>query len=82
MFTYAVARGVTAHWLDTSYRTVALRGWEAVSDHVDKDGILKGVCMGTGISRDLPFYYLRPTPDDDVHGMGAVILAALAVNDL
>ena len=82
MFTYAVARGVSAHWLDASYKTVALRGWEAVADHVDQEGTLKGVCMGTGLSRDLPFYYSRPAPDDDVHGMGAVILAALAVSDL
>ena len=65
MFTYAVARGVAAQWLDASYRTVALRGWEAVASHVGPD--------------DLPFYYSRPAPDDDVHGMGAVILAALAV---
>ena len=36
-----------------------------------------GVCMGTGISRDLPFYYNRPAPLNDAHGLGAVVQAGI-----
>lgn len=82
MFTYAVATGVLNGWLDPSYRSVAQRGWEAVARHIDDKGVLSGVCMGTGISRDLPFYYHRPAPDDDVHGMGAVLLTAIQMDKL
>lgn len=82
MFTYAVASGVLNGWLDPSYRSVAMRGWEAVARHIDEQGVLTDVCMGTGISRDLPFYYHRPAPADDVHGMGAILLTAIEIDKL
>ena len=39
------------------------------------DGKIEGVCTGTGVSDDLAFYYSRPTPLNDIHGIGAVLLA-------
>lgn len=82
MFIYAIAKGILNGWIDTSYATVAQKGWEAVCRNVTKDGQLRNVCIGTGISRDLPFYYSRPTPLNDAHGLGAVILAGIEMEYL
>nr|WP_296989812.1 hypothetical protein [Prevotella sp.] len=43
---------------------------------------MKNVCMGTGISRDLPFYYNRPAPLNDAHGLGAVVQAGIEINNV
>ncbi len=39
------------------------------------DGLVEGVCAGTGVGDNLNFYYTRPTPLNDAHGIGAVLLA-------
>ena len=39
------------------------------------DGKVEGVCTGTGVGDNLEFYYTRPAPLNDVHGIGAILLA-------
>jgi unsaturated rhamnogalacturonyl hydrolase len=82
MFTYAVAKGVNRGWLDKSFASIALRGWDGIKTKISENGDVSGICVGTGLSRDLVFYYQRPAPLSDVHGLGAVIEAGLEIIQL
>ena len=75
MFTYAIAHAVNKGYLEQRYATIAKRGWEGVMSRIHSDGKIEGVCTGTGIGDDLQFYYNRPAPLNDVHGVGTVLLA-------
>ena len=75
MFTYAIARAVNKGYIDSRYASIAERGWKGIMTKIHPDGKIEGVCTGTGVSNDLVFYYNRPTPLNDVHGIGTVLLA-------
>jgi rhamnogalacturonyl hydrolase YesR len=79
MFTYAIASAINEGYLESRYASIAQRGWEGVMSKIRDDGTVEGVCTGTGVGDDLVFYYHRPTPHNDVHGIGAVILAGTEV---
>jgi unsaturated rhamnogalacturonyl hydrolase len=79
MFAYAVAKGVNRGWIDKEFGSIALRAWEGICKQVSEKGEVSGICMGTGISHDLAFYYTRPAPLNDAHGLGAIIQAGLEV---
>jgi rhamnogalacturonyl hydrolase YesR len=75
MFTYTIARAVNKGYLDSRYALIAMRGWEGVMSKIHSDGKVEGVCTGTGVGDNLEFYYTRPAPLNDVHGIGAILLA-------
>ena len=75
MFTYAIARAVNKGFLDKRYASIAVTGWEGLQTRIRPDGQVEGVCAGTVVRDDLKYYYLRPTPLNDIHGIGTVILA-------
>jgi len=79
MFAYAIARGVERGYLDPGWARVARRAWAGVLTRVRTDGQIEGTCAGTGVSDDLADYYRRPTPLNDVHGVGAVLLAGIEI---
>jgi rhamnogalacturonyl hydrolase YesR len=82
MFTYSIARAVNKGYIEPRYSSIAQRGWEGVMSKIHADGQVEGVCTGTGVSDDLVFYYHRPTPLNDVHGIGAVLLAGTEILQL
>ena len=79
MFTYAIAWSVNNGYLEQRYSSIALRGWEGVASKILPDGEIEGVSAGTGVSEDLVYYYHRPTPLNDPHGIGAILLAGTEV---
>jgi unsaturated rhamnogalacturonyl hydrolase len=79
MFTYAIAKGVNEGWLDEKNKTIALAGWEGLKTKIQIDGQVKDICVGTWIQNDLVFYYTRPTQLNDIHGLGAVLLAGIEI---
>jgi rhamnogalacturonyl hydrolase YesR len=79
MFTYAVALAINNGWLDKRYKTIALAGWKGIASQITKEGAVTNICMGTGIGDDIKFYYDRPAPYNDIHGLGAILLAGLEV---
>jgi len=79
IFTYVVARAINKGYLDPRYSSIAQRGWEGVMTRIHPDGQIEGVCTGTGVGDDLVFYYRRPTPLNDVHGIGFILLAGAEV---
>ncbi len=82
MFTYAIAHGVRQQYLAPGYAAVARRGWQGVMTRIRADGQIEGTCTGTGASDNLADYYARPTPLNDAHGIGAVILAGTEILQL
>jgi rhamnogalacturonyl hydrolase YesR len=82
MFTYAVARAVNRGYIEPRFALIARRGWEGVMSRIGLDGEVSGVCEGTGVGDDLVFYYHRPTPLNDPHGIGAVLLAGAEMMNL
>ncbi|MGH7450829.1 MAG: glycoside hydrolase family 88 protein [bacterium] len=82
MFTYVIARAINQGYLESRYASIAQRGWEGVQSKIRSDGQVEGVCTGTGVSDDLVHYYQRPAPLNDVHGIGAVLLAGAEVLQL
>ncbi len=79
MCTYALARGVNKGYIGKEYAENSRRGWKGVESRVLPDGQIEGICAGTGVGDDLAFYYDRPTPLNDPHGTGAVLLAGAEV---
>ncbi|RPI04665.1 MAG: glycosyl hydrolase, partial [Ignavibacteriae bacterium] len=75
MFVYAVARSVNKGYIESRYSSIARRGWEGVLKKISPSGDVEGVCTGTVVSNDLVYYYTRPAPINDVHGLGTLILA-------
>jgi unsaturated rhamnogalacturonyl hydrolase len=75
MFTYAIARAVRQGYIEPEGLAVAKRGWAGIRSRIRPDGQIEGVCAGTVVSDDMDYYRKRPTPTNDVHGTGAVILA-------
>jgi rhamnogalacturonyl hydrolase YesR len=79
MFTYSIARAVNKGYIEPRYVSIALRGWEGVLTKITPEGNVEGVCTGTVVSNDLVYYYTRPTPLNDVHGLGTILLAGAEI---
>ncbi len=79
IFTYCVARAVNKGYIEPRYASIAIRGWEGVMKKINEDGKLEGVCTGTVTSDDLVYYYNRPAPLNDVHGIGFILFAGSEV---
>ena len=79
IFTYAIAKAVNEGWIDNRYAYVAAQGWEGVADKILADGQVEGICAGTGISPATYYYANRPAPLNDIHGLGAILLAGTEV---
>jgi len=82
IFTYAIAKAINEGWLDARYAYVATQGWEGVASRILADGQVEGICAGTGISPATYYYANRPTPLNDIHGLGAILLAGSEVMKL
>lgn len=79
MFVYSIARAVNEGWIDKSFLTVAENGWKGLVARIQNDGQVQDICIGTGIEDDIKFYYERPTELNDLHGLGAVLLAGIEI---
>lgn len=82
MFTLAIARGVRNGWLDKNYKDAAIKGWKGITNKIDDDGTVNGICQGTGIGMELEFYYSRKTPPNDPRGLGAILNAGVEISKL
>lgn len=82
MFTYAIARGINKGYLDKKMKSIVEKSWAGIITKINKNGKIEGICAGTGVSDDLQFYYERPTPLHDIHGIGAVLLAGCEFSKL
>lgn len=82
MFAYAIAKGINNGWIDKRYASIAENAWKGVKSKINKAGKIEGICAGTGIDESLSYYYNRPSPRHDIHGLGAVFLAGIEMQQL
>jgi unsaturated rhamnogalacturonyl hydrolase len=85
LFVLTILRAVNDGYVDKSYAKYALRGYEGIINHkvsVNKDGglSLKGVCIGTSIGT-YEYYVNRETSVNDLHGVGAFVLASVQLHE-
>ncbi len=81
LFTYAIAKAVNKGYIDPSYRAKAEKAYQGLIDDkvkVDDDGRfqLTDICIGTSIGT-YDYYVQRKTSTNDLHGVGAFILASI-----
>ncbi len=80
MFTFAFITGVRQGWLEpATYAPAARRGWLALARHLNADGDIDDVCVGTGTKNDLQYYLERPRAVGDFHGQAPVLWCASAL---
>lgn len=74
MFAYAMAVGVEHGWLKKSqYAPAVEAAKKALIAHVDREGSVREVCVGTGQQDDIEFYLKRPRVVGDLHGQAPVL---------
>ncbi len=77
MFIYSIARAVNNGWIPESYGSIARQGWKGLKAKIRDDGQVEDICIGTGMEDNLVFYYERPAQLNDIHGLGAILLAGV-----
>lgn len=83
MYVYGIAKAVNNKWIDPAYGSIAKVAWKALKDNqITKEGHFKNVCVGTGITDDLAFYYNRPVGENEKHGLGLIIDAGIEMMKL
>lgn len=69
MFAYAMTVGVHNGWLDKKdYGPAIEKAWKALCAHLDREGRIREICVGTGQTDDIEFYLKRPRTLGDFHG--------------
>lgn len=83
MITMAIARGINQGWLSKrKYEAYATKGWDGLKTVIMSDGTVKNICVEAFCSEKAEYYQELPFVDNDSHGMSAIILAALEMNEL
>lgn len=85
LFIYTIAKAIKAGYVTDDYQEVVEKAYSGLLEHMVKvDGEkleLSGICIGTSAGK-YDYYVSRPTSENDLHGMGAFILACMAVHDI
>lgn len=85
LFVYFIAKAITRGYIDESYLESAKKGYQGLLDHMivsdEKGWKMKEICIGTSAG-DYDHYVGRPTSNNDLHGVGAFILASVALEEL
>jgi rhamnogalacturonyl hydrolase YesR len=77
MFAYAIQSGIHNGWLDGKlYGPAAEKAWKALCAHVDREGNIREICVGTGQMDDIEFYLKRPRTLGDLHGQAPFLWLA------
>ncbi len=76
---YAMGMGINEGWLGENYKPVAVKAWNGLAKQVDEAGAVHNTCRGTRADCDdgIDYFLNRPTPVDDPHAFGPVLLAAV-----
>jgi unsaturated rhamnogalacturonyl hydrolase len=89
MFAFAFVAGVKNGWLDeATYAPAARKAWLGLVAHLEADGQVREVCIGTNKSRQVTrtddlkvqydFYMARPRATGDLHGQAPILWTASA----
>ncbi|MFC1490286.1 glycoside hydrolase family 105 protein [Candidatus Latescibacterota bacterium] len=74
MFAYAMAVGMNNGWLDgKTYKPVVNKALNALIAHIDENGNVSEICVGTGKNNTREYYLARPRHSGDFHGQAPVL---------
>lgn len=84
LFVYAMAKAVNNDYVDKKYIKSAKKGYEGIlknSSQIDSNNnlVLTNICIGTSIG-DYDYYVGRETINNDLHGVGAFVLASVEMH--
>jgi rhamnogalacturonyl hydrolase YesR len=80
MFGYAVAVGVRDGILpESDFAGAYQKAWLSLVEHVNEEGQVTDVCVGTGQSTDINFYLSRPKTSGDFHGQAPILWFAYSL---
>lgn len=78
LFIFSMSRAVEKGYLDDSYKTFVDKGYAGVLSQLSEDAgrnvSLRNICIGTGVSRDIIYYYNRRRVTNDNHGLGIFLI--------
>lgn len=85
LFVYAIAKSVRQGIVDEACADAARRGYDGLVERLRLDGqgrlVLPDICIGTSAG-DYENYVTRPTSENDLHGVGAFVMACVAMEGL
>jgi len=85
LFLYSLAKGIRTGRLGPEYTDSLTRGLRGIMGKTSRDAEghlhVNDICIGTGIG-NYQFYLDRPRSTDDLHGVGAFILACVEAEKL
>ncbi len=85
LFVYTLAKGIRMGYLDKSLAEPARKGYQGLLGKVYEDDqgklIVPDICIGTGVG-DYAHYVARPCSENDLHGVGAFVLACVEMQGL
>ena len=83
MFVRAFAAGVANGWLpEEPFAASAERGWAGMTAQISALGDVEGITRGTPIFFGDAQYKVHPTRTNDPRGLGAVLYATVAVDQM
>ncbi|SFT04983.1 glycoside hydrolase family 105 protein [Paenibacillus sp. BC26] len=85
LFVHAIARGIRQGVIGDECLDAAMSGYHGLISRMEQDEqgrlVMPDICIGTSAG-DYENYVTRPTSRNDLHGVGAFIMACAAINDL
>ena len=80
MFAFAMVTGVKNGWLDAkTYGPATRKAWLGLVKHIDADGNLSDVCVGTNKGFSVQYYLDRDRETGNLHGQAPVLWTATAL---
>ncbi|MBD7968605.1 glycoside hydrolase family 88/105 protein [Paenibacillus gallinarum] len=84
LFVYTIARAVQQSAADETCMSAARKGFAGLAQMMETDDlghlVMPSICIGTSAG-DYENYVTRPVSKNDLHGVGAFIMAAVAMQD-
>lgn len=85
LFVYTLAKGIRLGYLDVALAEPAMKGYQGLLEKLCRDDkgrlIVPDICIGTGVG-DYAHYIARPRSENDLHGVGAFVLACVEMHRL
>jgi len=80
MFGYSIKLGVNKGILiGEKYKNAYKQVWLALTKHINEQGKLTDICVGTGQSTDVNYYLKRPVTTGDLHGQAPTLWFAFSL---
>ncbi|WP_347840152.1 glycoside hydrolase family 88 protein [uncultured Draconibacterium sp.] len=82
MFAFAMALGVKHKLLpQKAYKNACVKAWNGLQNYLNPDGKVREVCVGTGQSTKIDYYFNRPRVTGDLHGQAPLLWLASELLD-